>query len=99
MTSQSEDQRLSRYFSYKKEPVHSYAVNNVFHFNPRGESVWTDEEKAALSHKVNTGSSSQPDWKEVAKVIPTHTTMECYMQYMNVQDPEINNSEWTTEED
>ena len=99
MASQSEDQRLSRYFSYKKEPVHSYAVNNVFHFNPRGESVWTDEEKAALSHKVNAGTSSQPDWKEVAKFIPTHTTMECYMQYTNVQDPEINNSEWTTEED
>lgn len=95
--------RPSKYLFCGAEDAHLYPSGNVFHFNPRAESVWTEEERTALlQHIAATAtrtSTANGKWEQAQDTVRTHSAMVCYMQYMNVDSPSINNAEWTPDED
>lgn len=93
--------RPSKYLVYGASDPHVYPIENSFHYNPRVESVWTEEERAVLQHHLATtrASIAENKWESAHYAVPTHSEIECYMQHTNVDDPSINNAEWTSEED
>ncbi|KAJ1963921.1 hypothetical protein GGI12_001747 [Dipsacomyces acuminosporus] len=58
---------------------------------------WDEDEDAALLAAVKLYGVGQ--WTKIAKHVPGRTDVKCRERYMNVLTPEVNNSQWTPDED
>lgn len=61
---------------------------------------WTDQERNRLIDLVRHFTANEKvDWTSVAASLHDKEPMECLMSYRNADDPMINISSWTAEED
>lgn len=58
---------------------------------------WDRDEDVALLAAVRLYGVGQ--WTKIAKHVPGRTDVKCRERYMNVLTPDVNNSQWTSEED
>ncbi|KAJ2417080.1 hypothetical protein GGI10_000474 [Coemansia sp. RSA 2530] len=58
---------------------------------------WDKDEDVALLAAVRLYGVGQ--WTKIAKHVPGRTDVKCRERYMNVLTPDVNNSQWTSEED
>ncbi|KAJ1991229.1 hypothetical protein GGI25_005388 [Coemansia spiralis] len=58
---------------------------------------WDRDEDIALLAAVRLYGVGQ--WTKISKHVPGRTDVKCRERYMNVLTPDVNNSQWTTEED
>ena len=64
---------------------------------PYGRHAWTPEEDAKLREIME--SANPIIWTEIAAKFPNRTGKQCRERWINHLNPEIKESEWTTEED
>ncbi|KAJ2498966.1 hypothetical protein GGH96_003891 [Coemansia sp. RSA 1972] len=58
---------------------------------------WDRDEDVALLAAVRLYGVGQ--WTKIAKHVPGRTDVKCRERYMNVLTPDVNNSQWTADED
>ncbi|KAJ2808164.1 hypothetical protein H4R21_000180 [Coemansia helicoidea] len=58
---------------------------------------WDKDEDAALLAAVRLYGVGQ--WTKIAKHVPGRTDVKCRERYMNVLTPDVNNSQWSLDED
>ncbi|KAJ2471366.1 hypothetical protein GGI02_002321 [Coemansia sp. RSA 2322] len=58
---------------------------------------WDKDEDIALLAAVRLYGVGQ--WTKIAKHVPGRTDVKCRERYMNVLTPDVNNSQWTSQED
>jgi hypothetical protein len=63
----------------------------------KGSSVWSPEEDRLLLDLV--GSSSYPNWTEIAESFPNKTTNQACLRWHTLVNPEVLKGRWLDEED
>lgn len=69
--------------------------------NPQIAHRWTNAEKLSLLELVAgyTSEDREVDWCKISNLISGVSPMECFMQFNNVDNPDINTSPWTAAEE
>jgi hypothetical protein len=63
----------------------------------RASSVWSTEEDENLRSAVQAHSGK--NWKAIAAVVPSKTSIQCLHRWRKVLDPQLVKGAWTAEED